>query len=266
MDDPSRPFPDFDPSGGFAVIADVHGNAHALRVVLEDIAAQGLHWVINLGDHFSGPLDAAGSWAQMSDLIVAGRMIAVRGNHDRYLVSLTPDAMWASDRIAHEALPDEALDWIDGLPFDLDLGAIYLCHATPGDDNLYWTETVSEGGVRRADPDWIEAQADKGGLANSQADLILYAHTHLPRVLHLRNGRMMVNPGSVGCPAYSDTEPAPHVVCTGTPMASYAVIRGGPGAWEVTHRHLPYDWAAAVDQALSHGAEEWAKGLRGGWL
>ena len=40
MHDENAPFADFDPSGGFAVIADVHGNAHALRAVLDDIAAR----------------------------------------------------------------------------------------------------------------------------------------------------------------------------------------------------------------------------------
>jgi predicted phosphodiesterase len=39
-----------------AVIADVHGNALALRAVLEDVARRGIREIINLGDCVSGPL------------------------------------------------------------------------------------------------------------------------------------------------------------------------------------------------------------------
>ena len=41
----------------FAAIADVHGNCLALEAVLADIAALGIEEVVNLGDHFSGPLE-----------------------------------------------------------------------------------------------------------------------------------------------------------------------------------------------------------------
>ena len=43
----------------FAVIADIHGNADALSAVLADIDRRGIGTVVNLGDHFSGPLAAA---------------------------------------------------------------------------------------------------------------------------------------------------------------------------------------------------------------
>jgi hypothetical protein len=43
----------------FAAIANVHGNRFALEAVRADIAANGISEVANLGDHVSGPLDAA---------------------------------------------------------------------------------------------------------------------------------------------------------------------------------------------------------------
>ena len=43
----------------FAAIADVHGNCPALEAVLADIAGLGISEVVNLGDHVSGPLEAA---------------------------------------------------------------------------------------------------------------------------------------------------------------------------------------------------------------
>lgn len=45
----------------FAAIADIHGNALALEAVLFDIERAGIKQTVNLGDVFSGPLDAAGT-------------------------------------------------------------------------------------------------------------------------------------------------------------------------------------------------------------
>ena len=42
----------------FAAIADIHGNCAALEAVLEDIARLGIKDIVNLGDCFSGPLEA----------------------------------------------------------------------------------------------------------------------------------------------------------------------------------------------------------------
>ena len=51
----------------FAAIADVHGNRPALEAVLADIAALDITEVANLGDHVSGPLEAA----RTADLLMA---------------------------------------------------------------------------------------------------------------------------------------------------------------------------------------------------
>lgn len=245
-----------DPTKPLAVIADIHGNALALRAVLDDIAAQGIAQVVNLGDVFSGPLDPAGVWTILRDRDIP----TVRGNHDRYLVTQLPAEMWATDRLTHALLPAAACDWIRELPAVIATDGIFACHATPDDDNTYWTERVSDGGVQMAPLATITARA-----AGIDAGLILCAHTHLPRVVTLPDGRMLVNPGSVGCPAYADDAPAPHVVQTGTPMASYAIVAGGPGAWAVTHRAVRYDWAAAAAQAQAHGRADWARAVATGW-
>ncbi len=245
-----------------AVIADIHGNSLALRAVLDHIDRAGITQIINLGDHFSGPLDAAETWAALRD---RPEMLSVRGDHDRYLIELDPDDMWPSDRIAHDALGPDALAWLKSLPFERRIGDIYMCHATPENDNLYWSEEVISGTTRLAPLSVIEQRAK--GL---RAGLILYAHTHLPRVLRLGDGRLMVNPGSVGCPAYTDTAPAPHVVQTGTPMASYAVIHTGPDAqgapYRVTHHAVPYDHDAAAAQARAYDRLDWVRAVSTGWL
>jgi hypothetical protein len=45
---------------------------------------------------------------------------------------------------------------------------------------------------------------------------------------------LIVNPGSVGCPAYADpTPPSPHVSETGSPHARYALLAQQAGRWRV---------------------------------
>jgi predicted phosphodiesterase len=66
----------------FAAIADIHGNHLALEEVLADIRAQGIEEIVNLGDFFSGPLEAG----RTADLLMSLGLTSVRGNHDRYLI------------------------------------------------------------------------------------------------------------------------------------------------------------------------------------
>lgn len=72
----------------------------------------------------------------------------------------------------------------------------------------------------------------------------------------------MVNPGSVGCPAYSDEVPVPHAVEAGFPEASYALIEGGA----VTFRRIAYDSARMAARARKAGRPEWARAVATGWI
>ena len=57
-------------------------------------------------------------------------------------------------------------------------------------------------------------------------------HTHLARAVRLDDGRMIVNPGSVGSPAYRDVHPVPHVVEVGTVDACYAILELTADQWQ----------------------------------
>jgi predicted phosphodiesterase len=243
----------------FAAIADVHGNYLALEAVLADIAAQGIDAIVNLGDTASGPLDAR----RTLDIMMAMNATCVRGNHDRYLTDQHPDAMYPSDRIAHSQLDPAHLDWLKALPGTaIYRDDVFLCHATPDSDETYWLERVTaDGTMALATIESIEARAQ--GIPQS---LILCAHSHLPRAVRLRDGRMIVNPGSVGCPGYRDTQPVTHRMQTGTPDASYAVFERRHDRWQVTFRNVPYDHDAMAQLARAHNRLEWASALATGWL
>src|SRR5215469_8290578 len=173
----------------FAAIADVHGNCPALEAVLADIAALGITEVVNLGDHVRGPLEAA----RTADLLIERGFPSVRGDQDRRLVELW--TVGTSARSDFRQLKREHFTWMATMPPTLVYREeVFLCHASPKDDSAFWLDYVtSDGGIRASPIEAIEPEAD-----GINARVILCGHTHIPRVVRLRDGRLIVNPGSVG--------------------------------------------------------------------
>jgi len=118
-----------------------------------------------------------------------------------------------------------------------------------------------DGTLRMASREAIEQAAE--GVAQR---LILCAHSHLARAVRLSDGRLIVNPGSVGSPGYRDIHPYPHVVEAGTPDARYAVLELSDENWRVTFRHVPYDHEAMAALARRNGQPELASALATGWI
>jgi len=241
-----------------AALADIHGNADALAAVLADLAVQGADAVLVLGDHFSGPLAAGECWEQLRGLDAQ----CLRGNHDRYLLETPRADMGLSDAAAFDELPQAALDWLAALPPHLRLDGVFACHGTPASDETYLCERIT--------PDGAVAQRDAGTiarlLAGIDASLILCAHSHLPRALRLPDGRQVVNPGSLGCPAYTDDAPVPHVVESGFPEASYALLDRSAQGWDVSFRRVAYDRRRMAGTAAARGRPEWASAIATGWI
>jgi len=242
-----------------AAIADIHGNHLALEAVLADIARQGVDLTVNLGDHLSGPLEAG----LTADLLIRTDMVSIRGNHDRWLLEQAPEVMGPSDRWAHDQLTDDHRTWLATLPATRTVtDSVLLCHGTPASDTTYWLETVRPYGVVSMAP-IAEIEAAAAGVAQP---LILCAHTHIPRAVRLGDGQMVVNPGSVGCPGYTDDTPIPHAMQAGTPDASYALLEESDGRWRVTFRQVPYDHGSMAALAARRGRPDWASALATGWI
>lgn len=229
-----------------AVISDVHGNRLALEAVLEDIARQGADGTVNLGDLVSGPLEPAAT----ADLLMAAAMPTVRGNHERWLCE--GPVRDAVDTFAHAALTPPQLDWLAALPATLVVdGEIFLCHGTPGSDTEPWLDNWWDGRDTRL-PDEAEVLGKAGDVA---CPVMLCGHTHLARVVRLRDDRLIINPGSVGLQ-----------INHGSPDARYALIERRAGAWLVSLRSVPYDHHDAARQAVGNGFPQWAEALATGWV
>jgi hypothetical protein len=133
-------------------------------------------------------------------------------------------------------------------------------HGSPTDDLLYLLETVDVDGARPA----TEAEVvDRLGTTIDKT-LLLCGHTHLQRSMRLPTETLVVNPGSVGWPAYSDDHPHPHVMEAGTPHARYAVVDDGSGSWDVEFHSVQYDWDRAAAIADANGRPDVAGALRTG--
>ena len=258
-----------------AVIADIHGNVPALEAVLADIAHRGVNVAatIDLGDCVSGPL-----WpVETFELLQKLSLPTVRGNHDRALgtpvAGLGASDAFASSQLAAaaaaasgswEAYPQTqmapaACRTLAALPPLLHpLPGVVACHGTPGDDLTYLLEDVTDETLTLASAATIASR-----LGDTTANLVLCAHSHQPRVV--RSGRtLIVNPGSVGCPAYEDPGAPRHVSETGTPHARYAIIDDDTGDWAVTFVAVLYDWNRAAARAVANGRPEWATTLTTG--
>lgn len=185
----------------------------------------------------------------------------MRGNHDRAL--LDPTVMDGWDRMAAPKVTAGMRDWLATLHPTAVLDDIFLCHATPQDDTSYWIDAYTDDGIaRRADLASIEKKA--AGIAQK---VMLCGHTHVARMLHLPDGRLIVNPGSVGSAGYVDDAPrTARRVSAGTPAASYATLDRIGGRWTASLHLVPYDTGPAIRLAQVRGAADWVEALSTGWL
>jgi putative phosphoesterase len=238
-----------------ALIADVHGNIWALEAVLSDIRRRRIDHIFDLGDVAQGSLHPAETIARLRDENIE----SVRGNTDRMLLDERPAPGSEADyALARSTMSAVDFEWLARQPLSRQVGDLLLCHGTPCSDITGLLETIDpERGVRLAtDSEVVERLGDAPTVM-----VIASGHTHIPEWCA---GRVCVNPGSVGLPAYEEEQPFPHSIETGSPHARYAVLERVNAGWHVQHLAVSYDWDAAADLALQHRRPDRAYWLRTG--
>ncbi|MDH4270432.1 MAG: metallophosphatase family protein [Candidatus Aminicenantes bacterium] len=241
----------------YAILSDIHGNRWALEVVLSDIEARGIRRLLNLGDFYYGPLDPKGT----SELLKQYRMDTVLGNGERILYEATDaNSPYLSLPFVLGQLTGKEVDLIRQLPLTRIIDReILICHGTPAHDSEYLLEGVQEHGVTlRSTP---EIEADLAGIS---CPVVACGHSHVAKTVWLPDGRMVVNAGSIGLPAYSMDSPRYHVMECGSPHASYTIVDKGKRGWNIEHVRLSYDWEKAARQAEGNGRRDWAQWLETG--
>lgn len=243
-----------------ALISDIHANILALRAVLADVERIAVDQIFNLGDILYGPL-----WPRETfDLLQTIGAVTIQGNEDREIYEAVPEELQQRPimRATIEDLRADGVAWLKALPETRRVGEVFLCHGTPQSDMIYLLENVESGEPRVRDD--VEIQTLLG---DCDAPVIVCGHTHTPRAVRLASGQLLVNPGSVGLPAYDDELPVRHRMQTYSPDASYAILEKANGSWTVALRRVPYDFVSATKRARelgSVGAMKWAEWLATG--
>ncbi|RYE09534.1 MAG: metallophosphoesterase [Hyphomicrobiales bacterium] len=231
-----------------AVISDIHGNRLALEAVLDDIARQGVDGTFNLGDLVAGPMEP--NW--VLDILMDIDIPTVRGNHERALIDNPPEKLGPVDRFAQIQMEARHRGWINALPPTLSIvDDIFLCHGTPTSDEEPWLDGWWDGRTTTI-PDHATVAAKAEGF---DYPVLLCGHTHIPRAVRLRDGRLIVNPGAVGLQLNH-----------GSPDARYATVELRGGKYYAAFHTVPYDHFAAARQAEANGFPQWRDALIAGWV
>ncbi|HHQ2460026.1 metallophosphoesterase family protein [Bacillus cereus group sp. MYBK245-2] len=237
-----------------AIISDIHGNSHALKGVLEDIERRKVEMIINLGDSVYGPLDPLGT----IEILMKNEMIHIKGNCDRMLWEPI-QGQSATLTFVQNQLTENHIDWLQQHPSQYIVDDILFCHGTPTSDEVYLLEEMDENGAVLKSEKNIMDQ-----LQNVEQKIIVCGHTHIPRVVYLANGKIVINPGSVGLPAYKDELPVMHKMESGTPHAKYVVIEKVSGEWIIEQISVSYNWEEAAGLAVQQERYDWAQALKTG--
>jgi predicted phosphodiesterase len=228
----------------YAIIADIHSNLEAFTAVLNDVSKRGVSKILCLGDIIGyGPDPCA-----CISLLQRQKYVAVAGNHDLAAIGIIgtadfhPDAVIANSWTREQLQPRD-LDFLAGLPSDVEEGNFTLVHASPREP--IWEYLKS-------------AEIAKSNLPYFKSLFCFYGHTHKPVIIRcgednncvlsefteendvaMEGSRLFVNPGSVGQPRDVD------------PRASYAVYDSETKTIRLIR--VPYDIAAVQAKMLKNG-------------
>ena len=207
------------------LISDIHGNAEALRAVMQ--AEADADATIFLGDALlSGP-QANETLKLLGEL---QPVVAIRGNHDDEVLDPSTFRSWPAEWVALNEwiLADLDASAVSAIEQFTDSGryefggiSAYLHHGDLGHRDL--------AAVPDAADEVFELLAD-----GTDAELVLFGHTHV-QFTHEIGRRTFINPGSVGQPR------------CGVLHACYGVFENG--VYDPRQvRYDPAPWLAALDR------------------
>ncbi|MDO4245452.1 MAG: metallophosphoesterase family protein [Deinococcus sp.] len=229
------------PAVRIAVLADIHGNADALRAVLHDARAQGAERLIVNGDVVNRGPDSV---EVLQTLLERGDVTFVLGNHDDllrlwhtrseklpqgwYADPFWGATAWSTEQLHAAGLLDVPQSWplterldVPGLP------GVLIAHGTP--------EDYRRGLSERTDPALVRRLAHEHG-----AGVLVGSHIHRQADAVL-GGVRVLNTGAVGSPADGD------------PRAGYLLLTATPQGWDVQLRRVDYDRSGVLRRFETSG-------------
>lgn len=239
-----------------AVLSDIHANSWALKAVLKDISIKRPDMIVDLGDSLYGPLNPKETF----ELIKSHNITSISGNQDRYILEgLDGKQDNQTLRFVIEELNDEAFNWLGSLPKTRIINTnVFMCHGTPHSDNIYLLEQLYDKFVTVNDTTKIEEL-----LQGVNQKIVFCGHSHTHRVIQTPD-RIIVNPGSVGLPAYDDDLPIYHKIESFNNNAQYCIVDLFDNEIKIEQMSIPYDFNEAVESAVKNKRLDWAKWIKTG--
>ena len=246
----------------FAVISDIHGNAPALRLALADAAAYGADGYLLAGDYcISAP------WAHEVIALLQGLPGAhiIRGNDESHLdIGPGDDGQFEASRWCMSTLTAEDKAWLDALPETLTLDCegvtITMAHSSQAFVGKCLHEKFRTSVLPRFYPDGPaerealladfrslrEQEEFSKHIAALEKGIYVFGHNHIQAWGEF-DGRVLVNPGSVGMP----------LDCCAAFCAPYSLLTIEDGHISVEERRIPMDAEGLIAQvkATSQYAE-----------
>lgn len=183
------------------ILTDIHNNVVALEAVLEDLAKENCEKIVCAGDIIGiGPYPEE----TVQRVMQIPGFIAVRGNHEKYLLEGMPSKVPNAERMGyeemkhhkweHSLLTDSSVAFLQALPYRVDFSVnqhkIAVMHYCMNEKNQYISYTPNP----TAD-DLINM------FPETEHDIVIYGHDHGRTICHSQN-RWFINSGSLGCPAW----------------------------------------------------------------
>lgn len=229
-----------------AILADIHGNVHALEAVLADLRPWQPDEIIVNGDMVNRAPYSVAVMERLAALAQEHSVTLVMGNHDDLMrkwveraedlpVDWFSDPFW--DGTAWQAKQLAAAGWLDTLR------TLPMSHriAVPDAPNLL----ISHGSPRHYREGYTVRMEDETLseiLQMHPADVLIGSHTHVPMERRWGHHRVL-NTGAVGAPFNRDTR-AQYLRLTLVDQADNYV--NTPRSWQVDFRAVNYDHAAAI--------------------
>ena len=215
------------------IITDIHNNLIALETVLAKLE--------NFCDLIicSGDIIGIGPFPEetVQRIIQISNLIAVRGNHERYLLEGMPDKIPNEEQMdieemkhhnwEYNQLSKVSIEFLKGLPYiqklNIEGKRIAVLHYAMDKENRYIRFKMNPN---KEDLNYIFDSID--------ADIIIYGHEHNRNIC--KSEKLYINVGSLGCPAKDKN------------LARYGVLEITDGSVNIEAKELIYDSQTVVDK------------------
>ena len=229
-----------------AIIADIHGNLEALKVVLEDIKKRNITRIFCLGD-----IIAKGTHQQECvDLIRKNCEIVLRGNCDRVYANDDAEELGGKEieikrnKWKRNKITEETRKYLFNLPFCHEFymsgRLVRMLHAHPQRIDGF------AGNIDKIERIYDLFLPSENTISKEKADVVIYGHMHVQYLQKIYN-RTAINVGSVGNPIDIFRNKEKDANYKNTTMANYLILTGNYDSKDIDQEfsyefiNIPYD-------------------------